>query len=99
MIVKNGEIEEAIKIYRLAKESDTYKEWPFVSELENRIKIKNLTHNQINFNKPFDNSNLKNQNVIMFNSKIACSCCHQMSKNEFIEFRSKNSGEEYYFIK
>jgi tetratricopeptide (TPR) repeat protein len=97
MLVKNGEVEEAIKIYNLAKESDTYKEWPFISELEYRIK--NAKQNQIDFNKPIDNLNFKNQNVIMFNSKISCGGCHKMSKNEFAEFGHKNLGEENYFIK
>jgi len=97
MLVKNGEIEEAIKIYNLAKESDSYKEWPFISELEYRIK--NAKQNQIDFNKPLDNQNFKNQNVIFFNSKISCGGCHQMSKNEFIEFGHKNLDNEYYFIK
>jgi hypothetical protein len=50
--LKNGDIEEAIKIYNLAKESETYQEWPYRAELENRIK--NATKNEVDFNRPLN---------------------------------------------
>ncbi len=97
MLVKNGETEEAIKIYNLAKKSDSYKEWPFSKDLENRIK--NVNQNRENFNKPIENQLLNKQNVIMFNSAISCMGCHQMSKKEFTEFGHQNLAKEYYFTK
>ena len=65
-----GETEEAKRICSLAKESDTYNEWPFKAMLEKRIEERQ--QNAALFNKPLDELNLKNQKVIMFNSLMAC---------------------------
>jgi hypothetical protein len=97
MLVKNGELEEGKKIYQLAKESDSYNEWPYKEELEKRIL--NIATNAIDFNKEVDELNLKGQNVIMFNSKMACMSCHQMSKNEFEKFGHQELGINYYTSK
>jgi hypothetical protein len=97
MLIKNGEIKEGIRIYMLAKESDSYDEWPYRSELENRIK--NADQNVAYFNKPVDNQNYRSENVIMINSKFSCTGCHQMSKTEFINFGYQEPDERYYFIK
>lgn len=97
MLTKNGEIKEAEKIYSLAKESDTYNEWMYKDVLEKRISEVNI--NKIDFNKKIDEINLKNQRVIMFNSKIACMSCHQMSKNEYDKFGSKELEIGYYISK
>jgi hypothetical protein len=97
MLVKNEEVEEAQRIYNLAKESDTYNEWPFKDVLEKRIK--ESRQNVALFNKPVDEINLKNQKVIMLNSAMACSGCHQMSKNEFKDFEHKGIDiDKYYFL-
>ena len=97
MLVKNGDLEEAVKIYSLAKQSDSYNEWPYKGELEKRIA--NVKTNEAEFNKPVDNRNLANQNVIMFNSRMSCTGCHQMSENEFAKMGYKELGDEYYFLK
>jgi hypothetical protein len=39
MLTKKGEIEEAKKVYLLAKESDSYNEWMYKDVLEKRILI------------------------------------------------------------
>jgi len=35
----------------------------------------------------------------MFNSKMACTGCHQMSSNEFEKMPYQEPGDEYYFLK
>lgn len=97
MLIKNGEIEEGIRIYKLAKESDTYTEWAYKDLLETRIN--KAKQNVTDFNLPVDELNLKNQNVIMFNSKVACMSCHQMSKSEFQYYGNKELDEKYYLGK
>jgi len=97
MLTKNGEVEEAIKIYSLAKESDTYDEWIYKDILEERISEVNA--NKTEFNKKIDEVNLHSQKVIMFNSKVSCMSCHQMSKNEFEKFGHKDLGINYYTSK
>jgi hypothetical protein len=97
MLIKNGEVNEGIRIYNLAKESDSYNEWPYKSELE--IRIQNASKNVADFNKPIDNQNISTQNVIMLNSKMSCTGCHQMSKNEFEKMGYKKLDSENYFLK
>ncbi len=97
MLTKNGALDEAKKIYELAKESDTYNEWPYQTILEERIA--EVSSNYIDFNKAIDETNLKNQKVIMLNSKISCMGCHQMSKNEFEKYGHKELELNYYTSK
>lgn len=97
MLTKNGEMEEAKKIYLLAKESDTYNDWLYKDVLEKRIS--DVSSNYIDFNKIIDEKNLNKQNVIMFNSKISCMSCHQMSESEFVKFGHKELGQNYYLSK
>lgn len=97
MLVKAGNNNEALKMYTLAKQSDTYKDWPYQDVLENRIK--NINANAIDFNKPINNANIKNQNVIMFNSRIACTGCHEMGKEEFVKLGYKVPTNDIYFLK
>jgi hypothetical protein len=97
MLVKNGEVEEALRIYKLARESDTYNEWPYKDVLEKRIVDRQ--QNVKLFNTPVDETNLKNQKVIMLNSAMACMACHQTSKNEFADFGHKEFDlKNYYFL-
>ena len=97
MLTKNGEIDEAKKIYLLAKESDTYDKWMYKDVLEKRIS--EVQNNSIDFNKKVDETNLHNQKVIMLNSAISCMSCHQMSKNEYEKFGHKNLKINYYTSK
>lgn len=96
MLTKAGNTKEAVKIYQLAKLSDSYAEWPFNGTLEERIK--NVETNTKEFNKPLDEQNIKDQKVIMFNSKFACTGCHQMSDNEFAKFGHVELDSSYYFL-
>jgi tetratricopeptide (TPR) repeat protein len=97
MLVKAGKTEEAVKIYNLARKSDSYNEWPFKTELENRIQ--HVEQNVKDFNAPINNTQLHRQNVIMFNSIMSCTGCHQMSKNEFKAMGYQHLESNYYFIK
>lgn len=96
MLTKAGKVNEAVKIYNLAKQSDTYTEWPFSTVLEERIA--NVKTNVSEFNKPIDEQNIQKQKVIMFNSSFACMGCHQMSKNEYSKFGHVELDSNYYFL-
>ena len=96
MLVKNGEVERAIKIYNLARKSEGFLEWKYKSVLENRIV--QAKQNVVNFNKKVDEANLANQEVVMFHSKVACMSCHQMSEKEFSDFGYRELDKSYYFF-
>ena len=97
MLVKSGQLDEAKKIYNLAKQSDTYSEWPFKKELETRLN--EVQENEIAFNKLIDEQNIQQQKVIMFHSKMACMGCHQMSQNEYKAMGNSVLGDSIYFLK
>lgn len=98
MLTKKGELEEAEKIYNLAKLSDNYEDWPFKEVLENRIL--DIPQNSLAFNQPLDEVNLKSQSVILFNSKYSCVSCHQMGKNDLLKYNEfEGLGKEFYFTK
>jgi len=97
MLVKSKQAAEAVKIYNLAKQSDSYRSWPFKQALEQRIA--NVEANIADFNRPLDNRLLFAQNVIMFNSKMACSGCHQMGADEFAKMGYQELGDDFYFLK
>jgi hypothetical protein len=96
MLVKKGNWGAGIEMYKAAKLSDSYAEWPYKDMLEERIIYAN--ENVKNFNAPLNEQNLSSQKVILFNSKAACMSCHQMSPSEFIKYGDKEPGETYYFI-
>jgi hypothetical protein len=81
MLVKKGLLKEAKRIYEAIKLSPTYKEWPYQSVLEDRIK--NMETNEIEFNKPLQLLMPSNSTQLFINSDISCVGCHQMSKQEF----------------
>lgn len=72
MLVKQGDWQTAIKIYRNAQLSKTYQQWPYRSMLERRII--NAKHNVAYFQK---NNGLTADHKIMFNSGFGCAVCHQ----------------------
>ena len=96
MLVKKGSPETAIKMYKAAKLSDSYNEWPYKDVLEERIRDASI--NISNFNMPLDEKKLFSQKVIMFNSKMSCAGCHQMSSSEFVKYGYKEPSSDYYFI-
>ena len=74
MLVKNGDIKTAIKIYENAKRVPSYKKWHFAPILEKRIRDANK--NIIAFNDP-KNGTVSGQTPLMINSPYACMACHQ----------------------
>jgi len=97
MLVKNGQWEEGIKIYKLAKISDTYDKWIYKNVLEDRIT--NARENTAAFNKPLNEIDLKNQKVMMINSRFSCMSCHQMSKDEQALFGKDEPPLNFTFFK
>jgi hypothetical protein len=81
MLVKEGKPEDAFEIYSAARLSPSYKEWPYASVLEQRIK--NIESNRRLFNKRPDLSAVSDDRQIFINSTFSCTGCHQMSKKEF----------------
>ena len=96
MLVKKGDWGAGIEMYNAAKLSDNYDEWPYKDVLDERIQ--NAMGNVKNFNEPVDERRLFSQKVIMFNSKMACMSCHQMSPSEFIKYGDKEPTNNYYFL-
>jgi hypothetical protein len=80
MLVKKGKLKEAKKMYEAIKLSPAYREWPFQSILEERIK--NIGSNEIEFNKAFQAVIATHSTQIFINSKFSCVGCHQMSQQE-----------------
>ncbi|RUR20050.1 hypothetical protein ELY21_03100 [Legionella sp. km535] len=71
MLVKSGDVETGIIIYKNAKLSKTYNLWPYKEMLEQRIL--NARNNAVNFNKKAATANKS----ILFNSGYGCVVCHQ----------------------
>jgi hypothetical protein len=81
MLVKRGYLKEAKQMYAAIKLSPSYKDWPYQSVLEGRIRDAEL--NEKEFNKPFQLIISSDSKQIFINSKFSCVGCHQMSKHEF----------------
>lgn len=75
MLVKQGNLPVAIKIYRNAQLANNYLQWPYRQVLEQRIK--NVEANEKEFNRTLPKNALFTGQVMMFNSKYACMACHQ----------------------
>jgi hypothetical protein len=71
MLVKAGDSETAVKIYKNARLSKTYGQWPYKSMLEKRIL--HAKANVVYFNQKNSNAD----RTIMFNSGYGCVACHQ----------------------
>ncbi len=71
MLVKSGDSEVGIKIYKNAKLTKNYTTWPYKAMLEKRIL--NAKTNVQHFNQASNNPNKS----IMFNSGYGCMACHQ----------------------
>lgn len=72
MLVKSGDTQTALKIYRNATLSRDYASWPFKKLLEKRMQ--HVQENVINFQK--NNTNDPDRTLI-FNSGYGCAVCHQ----------------------
>jgi hypothetical protein len=71
MLVKSGDWQTAIEIYKNARLSRTYSHWPYRDMLEKRI-----IHAKKNV-KYFNEDHKGNDRSIMFNSGNGCMACHQ----------------------
>lgn len=79
MLVKNGEWETAITIYKNAKLSRTYSSWPYRDLLEKRIA--NAKAN-VAF---FQELHTLADKTILFNSGYGCVACHQQNSKAGVE--------------
>lgn len=96
MLTKKGDVEEAKKIYNLARLSDTFEDWPHKEVLEERLR--NMKQNTVAFNEPVDELNLPTQSVVLFNSQYSCVSCHQMGKQDQVNYSDfKGLGKQFYF--
>lgn len=89
MLVKSGDAEKAVRMYNLALLSDTYNDWPFKNELQDRIAN---ARDNIDL---FRNGTKK----MMAGTDYSCMACHQMSESEFTERGHVELTEAYYFLK
>lgn len=71
MLVKSGDWQTAIKVYRNATLSKDYEKWPYRNILEKRIT--NAKANVKNFQKEY----LGREKTIMFTAGYGCMACHQ----------------------
>ncbi|HSW70631.1 MAG TPA: hypothetical protein VLH77_01470, partial [Gammaproteobacteria bacterium] len=72
MLVKQGDWQTGIKIYKNARLSRTYSSWPYRDRLEKRIQ--NAKENVAYFRKENEPSPDRR---ILFNSGYGCAACHQ----------------------
>lgn len=81
MLVKNGDWEDAIEVYRLARFSEQYDSWDYKDVLESRIM--NAEANVELFRKEIPN-NQKSEigKTILVQTGISCRSCHQMSEKD-----------------
>lgn len=75
MLVKKGDWQTAIAIYKNAKLEQNYKSWPYRSLLEQRII--NAQRNVSNFKKTSSDPD----KTILFNSGYGCVACHQKASS------------------
>ena len=96
MLTKMVDTEEAVKIYNLAKLSDNFEDWPLKNVLLKRID--EVRNNVSDFNQPLNEANLKNQNVILFNSKNSCVSCHKMGSNDQNRFGNLTRPDKSFYF-
>lgn len=71
MLVKSGDSDTGVKIYKNAKLAKDYRSWPYKEMLEKRIL--NAKANEINF----QHDSTEPDKTIMFSSGYGCVVCHQ----------------------
>jgi tetratricopeptide (TPR) repeat protein len=102
MLVKNGDWEDAIDVYKLAKFSEQYDSWDYKDVLESRIM--NAEANVELFRKVIPRSQKAEiGKAMLIQTEISCRSCHQMSKADkerfFTDFdESKLLTKEFYQI-
>lgn len=71
MLLKNGDVDQAAQIYRIAQLSEDYSSWPYKSVLEERLA------NLDSLAQQFKTGDPESEPEIMFNSTYNCMACHQ----------------------
>jgi hypothetical protein len=92
MLVKQGRVEDARKIYRSARLSPGYSEWVYKDVLERRIVNANI--NASRFAKRAKIFAASGEDEIFVNSSISCVGCHQMSESEFQRWGCQYPGTD-----
>lgn len=81
LLVKNGDWEQAIPVYELAKQAPDYPNWPYREVLESRIR--NAQTNVVQFRKEVSNGDIVGlADAVMIQTAMACRACHQMSPQD-----------------
>jgi hypothetical protein len=102
MLVKNGDWEEAIEVYRLARFSEQYDSWDYKEILE--LRIINAEANVELFRKKTPrNHKPEIGKRMLIQTEISCRSCHQMSNTDKERFfadydESKLLTEEFYLL-
>jgi hypothetical protein len=97
MLVKQGRVKDAKKIYAAAKLSPSFGEWVYKDMIDDRIR--NAEANAPHFNKRIDIFNPSGSPQIFINSGVACVSCHQMSKNEYEKWGCQFPNYNTYSLK
>ena len=102
LLVKNGDWEKAIPVYKLAKHAPGYTHWDYRHTLENRIR--HARQNVDFFRKDLpQGQKVSTDRAMMVETAIACRACHQMSRTDLSEtYRDFDAQEyldkEFYFL-
>ncbi|MFL5764243.1 MAG: hypothetical protein ACJ77K_09895 [Bacteroidia bacterium] len=96
MLVKQGKLEEAKKVYTAIKLAPSYSEWVYKTALEKRIT--DVSVNEKLFNRKLNLLFDKGEPQIFINSQISCVACHQMNPEEFKRYGYQEPGDETYSI-
>ncbi len=78
MLVKNGDWEEGIDVYKLARFSEQYDSWDYKDILENRIINAKANVEMFRMEIP-QGQKTEIENTLLIQTKISCRSCHQMS--------------------
>ncbi|MEZ4776912.1 MAG: hypothetical protein R3D00_27305 [Bacteroidia bacterium] len=81
LLVKNGDWQQAISIYELAKYAPDYAYWPYREVLEKRMQ--NAQANVARFRKEVRQGDIIGlDDAVMVQTAMACRACHQMSAQD-----------------
>ncbi|MAU06697.1 MAG: hypothetical protein CL919_02285 [Deltaproteobacteria bacterium] len=75
MLVKNGEVAVAKRIYQTAKQHPDFKTWPYKDVLNRRIR--HAEKNVERFRHIIDNSEKVTEDAIMILTPFSCMACHE----------------------
>ncbi len=102
MLVKNGDWEQGVDVYKLARFSEQYESWDYKNVLENRII--NARANVESFRKKTSRGQKSEiDKTMLVQTRISCRSCHQMSETDkerfFTDYDvSKLLTKEFYML-